>query len=166
LRITFLVGDAADVFPPDFASSAQAELRKRFPSLTTGEEAYRSDDVDVLGWRELQRRVGAAVPQVSRMEAYQAVYLPSAPATIEPVAIANAGDPLQIGSVDALLAELRAFAASASLPTDDIELMQLGTKYLEDDALYDSDLDVQTYIQLMLSAKQAAARGLPLWIVC
>jgi hypothetical protein len=165
LRIVFLVGDASDVFAPDFASSVQAELQKRFPSLTTGEEAYRSEDVDVLGWRALQRRVGSAVPQVSLMEAYQAVYLPSAPPSIEPVAVANAADPLHIGSVDALLAELRAFAASTSLPTDDIELMQLGAKYLEDDALYDQDLDVQTYVQLMLSARQAAARRLPLWIV-
>ena len=153
------------MFPPDFASSVQAELRSRFPLLASGEEAYRSDDVDVRGWRELQSRVGSLVPQVSRMEAYQGVYVPSAPADIEQVPIANAADPLHIGSVDALVSELRAFATSASLPTDDIELMHLGTRYLEEEDLYDADLDVQTYVQLMLSAKQAAARRLPLWIV-
>jgi hypothetical protein len=34
----------------------------------------------------------------------------------------------------------------------------------EDDALFESDLDVQTYVQLMLSAKQAAATRRPLWV--
>jgi hypothetical protein len=64
----------------------------------------------------------------------------------------------------ALIAELRAFAAKASLPTDDLELMQLAAKYLEDDVLIHKDLDVQTYLQLMLSAKQAAAHDAPLWV--
>ena len=42
--------------------------------------------------------------------------------------------------------------------------MDLAARYLEDDSLVDQDLDVQTYLQLMLSAKQAAARKQPLWI--
>src|SRR5436190_922063 len=68
------------------------------------------------------------------------------------------------GAADVFPAELRAFAAKASLPTDDVELMQLAAHYLEDDALIDQDLDVQTYVQLMLAAKQSAAHGVPLWI--
>jgi hypothetical protein len=41
--------------------------------------------------------------------------------------------------------------------------MRLGLRYLESDE--DADLDVQTYVQLMLSARQAAARNQALWIV-
>jgi len=41
--------------------------------------------------------------------------------------------------------------------------MQLAAHYLETD--FDADLDVQTYVQLMLSAKQASARGQALWVV-
>ena len=42
--------------------------------------------------------------------------------------------------------------------------MQLAAKYLEDDDLFSSDLDIQTYVQLMLTAKQAAAHGVGLWL--
>jgi hypothetical protein len=44
-----------------------------------------------------------------------------------------------------------------------VELMQLGAHYLEGDE--NADLDVQTYVQLMLSAKQAAVRNQALWVV-
>lgn len=165
MAIVFLVGDAADVFEPQFASSVTAELRKHFPRTPAGEEAYRSDEVDASGWAALQRLAGAVAPQVSSMEAYQGVWLPEGPATIAALPVANAADPLHVGSVGKLVEELRALAALQSLPTDDIELMQLAARYLEDDALFDTDLDIQMYVQLMLSARQASARGQALWIV-
>lgn len=102
-------------------------------------------------------------PQLTSVDAYQAVYVPVAREIVDHVPLASLADPLKIGSLPALLEELRRFAAAAALPTDDVELMQLGAQYLEDD--FDSDLDVQTYVQLMLSAKQAAARNQALWIV-
>lgn len=154
------------MFEPQFASSVAAELRARYPQLTPSTaEAYRSDDVDARGWRELQQRAGALAPQVARMEAYQAVWIPGGPSPIAAIPIANAADPLQAGSLEVLIEELRRFADAQSLPTDDVELMQLAAKYLEDDELFDRDLDVQLYVQLMLSARQAAARRQPLWIV-
>ena len=165
MGIVFLVGDAAEVFEPQFASSVSAELRARYAEAASGGEAYRSDEIDAGGWRELQQRAGALAPQVSRMEAYQAVWVPGGPSPITAVPIANAGDPLHVGSLEQLVEELRIFAAAHSLPTDDIELMQLAAKYLEDDALFDRDLDIQLYVQLMLSARQASARRQPLWIV-
>ena len=165
MGIVFVVGDAGDVFEPQFASSVAAELRSRYPEALTGGEAYRSDEVDAQGWRELQQRVGVFAPQVSRMEAYQAVWVPGGASPIAAVAIANAADPLQVGSLGQLVEELTIFAAAHSLPVDDIELMQLAAKYLEDDELFDRDLDIQTYVQLMLSARQAVARRQPLWIV-
>ena len=170
MSLTFVVGSAADVFGPELAHAVDAELRMRFPApAADGEEAYRSDSVDAAGWRQLQQLVesmlGDSAPQLTTVDAYQAVYVPHPSTRIEHVPIANAADPLQIGSIPQLLDELQRFAASASLPTDDVELMQLAAQYLEDDSGFDKDLDVQTYVQLMLSAKQAAARGQELWVV-
>ena len=102
-------------------------------------------------------------PQLTTIDAYQAVYVPVAHDAIEHAPIANLADPLQIGSLPHLIDELRRFSAATSLPTDDVELMQLAAHYLEND--FDSDLDVQTYVQLFLTAKQAMARNEPLWVV-
>ena len=171
MSLTFVVGKAADVFGPEFARAVDAVLRARF-TISNGvtEGPYRSDVVEGGGWAALQFRAadtlgGAAVPQIATVEAYQAVYIPAGPREVEHLPIPNAADPLQVGNLDALLGELRAFAERTSLPTDDVELMNLAAKYLEDDEAFDSDLDVQTYVQLMLTAKQAAARKQPLWIV-
>jgi len=165
--LAFVAGGAADVFPADLAQAIAGVVRARFARAGEAEETYRSDPVHPIGWSRLQTRVARtldAAPQLTGMDAYQSVYLPEAGDSVERVTIPNVADPLEIGSLDALLAELRAFAAKASLPTDDVELMQLAAHYLEDDALIDQDLDVQTYVQLMLAAKQSAAHGVPLWI--
>ena len=171
MSLTFVVGTAADVFGAEFARSVSSVLESRFPQANAGgDEAYRSELVEGGGWGALQFRAadllgGTAVPQIASVEAYQAVYLPSGPQQVEHLPIPNAADPLQVGNLDALLKELRAFAERAELPTDDVELMNLGARYLEDDEAFDTDLDIQTYVQLMLTAKQAAARKQPLWIV-
>ena len=168
MSLTFIVGSAADVFPQDLARAVDEELRRRFPSLTPDvDEKYESDPVDASGWRLLQQRVLRTLdvaPQLASVDAYQAVYVPAAEAQVEHIPIANAADPLQVGSLSHLLEELRRFAAAASLPIDDVELMQLNAHYLEHDDP-NTDLDVQTYIQLMLSAKQATARQQALWVV-
>jgi len=165
--LTFLVGNAFDVFAGELASAVDALLRERFPSIAPGRgEPYASEPVEALGWRQLQERVMRTLDSASQLttiDAYQAVYVPVAQPAIEHAPIANLADPLQIGSLPLLLEELRRFAAAASLPTDDVELMQLAAHYLEND--FDSDLDVQTYVQLLLSAKQAAVRNEALWIV-
>src|SRR5262245_34771787 len=159
--LAFVAGNAADVFPADLAQT----IEKIVPRKTA--EAYRSDPVDARGWSQLQTRVMKtldAAPQLTGIDAYQSVYLPGARDSVQRVPIPNVADPLEIGSLDSLLDELRAFAAKAALPTDDVELMQLAAHYLENDALIDKDLDVQTYVQLMLAAKHSAAPGVPTWI--
>ena len=137
-------------------------LRERF-ALTNGEpgDAYTSDDVDPRGWVALQKRV----PQLAGIDAYQAVFVSAPVSGIEEMAVANVADPFHVASLPALLQSLQKFAAGASLPSDDLGLMQLAAKYLEDDALVEADLDIQTYVQLMLSARQAVARKQALWIV-
>lgn len=167
MSLTFVAGSAADVFHGDLARTIDEELRRRFPSIATADdERYESEPVNAMGWRALQARVMKSLdvaPQLTTVDAYQAVYVPDPHEGVDHLPVANLADPLQIGSLPALLEELRRFAAVASLPTDDVELMQLGAHYLEGDL--DADLDVQTYVQLMLSAKQAVARHQPLWIV-
>jgi hypothetical protein len=144
-----------------------AALRSRFPELSTeAGETYASDEVSVTGWRALQARVAGVMqaPQITAIDVYLAAWVPFANDEIIELAVANAADPLQVGSVVALLGELRDFAARAALPVDDVELMGLANRYLEDDDLADADLDVQTYVQLLLSAKQAGIHAQPLWI--
>lgn len=168
MSLTFVVGTAADVFAGELASAIDAELRKQFPAeARDGDEPYHSEPVDATGWRHLQQRVLQSLdvaPQLTSVDAYQAVYVPAAHPNVEHLPIGSLADPLQVGSLPALIEELRRFAAVSSLPTDDVELMQLSAHYLENEDA-NADLDVQTYVQLMLSAKQAAARNQALWVV-
>jgi len=170
MPMSFVVGAAADVFSPDFARSVEAELSKRYPAPPAGgDDAWESDRVEHEGWQQLQQlatsMLGGAHPsQIAGVDAYQMVWVPATFAHVEHVAIPNAADPLQVGSLPALVEELRVFAGAASLPTDDVELMELAAHYLEDDLAFDKDLEIQTYVQLMLAAKQASARGQALWI--
>ena len=164
--LTFVVGRASDVFVGELAQMVEAELAKKFPApARLDEDPYQSEPVDAYGWRALQQRVLQTLDvaeQVTAIDAYQAVYLPDAPATIEHVTIPNLADPLQVGSVPALVDDLRRFAEKAELPIDDLELMQLGAHLLE---TAEGQPDVETYVQLMLSAKQAIARRQGLWVV-
>jgi hypothetical protein len=163
VALTFVAGSAQDVLGPDLARAVDDVLRLRF-AIGDGdsEEPYRSDEVDVRGWVALQNRI----PQIAGIDAYQAVFV-AAPTLrgIEDLNVPNVADPFHVASLPALVDALQQFAASASLPTDDVELMELAAKYLEEDELVEADLDVQTYVQLMLSARQAVARGQALWIV-
>ena len=166
--LVFIAGTPADVFAPDLALRIESELATHFPALPAiGGEVYRSEGVEPVGWSRLQARVAQtipAAPHLTSIDAYQSVYLPIPLPTVQHLLIPDAADPLEVGSLEQLLEELRQFAAAAGLPTDDVEMMQLSAHYLEDDALFDQDLDVQTYLQLMLAAKQSAAHALPLWI--
>ena len=167
MGLTFIVGRAADVFSGDLALAVDEALHQRFAFGSNAEEKYESEPVDASGWRALQARVHQVLdvaPHLTTVDAYQAVYLPAQVEHVEHVPIPNVADPLQVASLASLLDELRRFAASASLPTDDVELMQLAAHYLESDDP-DADLDIQTFVQLLLSAKQASARGQALWIV-
>lgn len=168
--LTFIVGTAADAFPTELARDIDALLRERYAFAPAPvDEPYRSEPVNAGGWLELQSLVSSmlgpdAAPHLTEVEAYQAVYLPGLGHAIEQLPIPNAADPLQVTSLDALLDELTRFASRAQLPTDDVALMQLAADYLEEEEA-EKELDFQTYVQLMLSAKQAVARKQALWIV-
>jgi hypothetical protein len=168
--LTFVAGTPADVFGGGFGDAVARELIARYRfTAAPNETPYHSEPVDGSGWRDLQKLAGSmlgeSAPHLSKVEAYQAVYIPAPLTDVEHVAIANAADPLQVASLTALIDELTRFAHHASLPTDDLELMGLAARYLEDDEMIDKELDLQTYVQLMLTAKQAVARRQALWVV-
>ena len=162
MPLTFVAGSAQDVLAPELARAVEEILRAKF-RVSDGArvEAYRSDEVDARGWAALQARV----PQLAGVDAYQAVFVAAPLKGIEEVTLPNVADPFHVASLTALVDGLQQFAGKAKLPVDEVGLMQLSVKYLEDDALIDKDLDIQTYVQLMLSARQAVARGQALWIV-
>lgn len=154
------------MFAGELARVVDGVLRERF-ALPERHDPYESEPVEASGWRLLQQRVLRMVdscPQLASIDAYQAVYVPAVLEQVEHLPVANLADPLQIGSLPLLVDELKRFAAAAALPTDDLELMKLAAHYLEQEDI-DADLDVQTYVQLMLSAKQAMTRGQALWTV-
>jgi hypothetical protein len=160
--LTFIAGSAHDVLGPDLAHAVEGALQQRFSIKDgQGDEPYRSDEVDVRGWVALQEHI----PQIAGIDAYQCVFVDAPLKGIEEIALPNVADPFHVASLPALVDALRKFAASRSLPTDDVELIKLSAKYLEDDELIEADLDIQTYVQLMLSARQAVARRQALWIV-
>ena len=169
MPIVFIAGRASEAYPAEFAELVNDAVRARFPDLD-GEapEAYRSDEIDPQGWIALQQRakraLGETAPHLTSVEPYQAAYVPQQLESVQHVTIPNAADPLQIGSIPRLIDELTRLAEKESLPTDDVELMNLAAEYLEDEDP-DRDLDIQTFIQLLLSAKQAGARRQALWIV-
>ena len=159
MALTFVAGTARDVFGVPLGAAIEAVL-----PTPGGTEPYRSDPVDAGGWRALQAGVMRALdvaPQITTVDAYQAVYVPGFDG-VSHVTVGNLADPLQVGSLDALLAELQQFAAAAALPVDDVELMALSAQLLEGDEI---DLERETYVQLMLTAKQARSRGQALWVV-
>ncbi|HYC89007.1 MAG TPA: hypothetical protein VEO54_07330 [Thermoanaerobaculia bacterium] len=159
MALTFVVGTARDVFGAGLGAAIDAVL-----PTPGGTEPYRSDPVDAGGWRALQARVMRTLdssPQLTTVDAYQAVYVPGFEG-VSHVGVANLADPLQVGSLDALLLELQRFAAASSLPVDDVELMSLAAQLLESDEV---NLELETYVQLMLSARQALARRQALWVV-
>lgn len=162
MPLAFVVGSVNDILGADLARAVSDVLQSRFALPGgNGEEPYRSDDIEARGWMALQERV----PQLAGIDAYQAVFVPVPLRGVEEVTVPNVADPFHVAGLPALLDALQQFAAGAKLPTDDVELMQLAAHYLENDELVEQDLDVQTYVQLMLSARQAAARKQPLWIV-
>ncbi|HUP47255.1 MAG TPA: hypothetical protein VNA04_00550 [Thermoanaerobaculia bacterium] len=167
--LTFIVGTASDAFSGELGTSVESELRSRYEFAPAAiAERYESEPVSAAGWLELQSLASSmlgerAAPCLTGVEAYQAVYIPRDVEGIDQVEVPGAADPLQVASLEALIGELTRFAETAQLPTDDLELMALAAEYLEEGG--ERELDFQTYVQLMLSARQAVARKQALWIV-
>jgi hypothetical protein len=130
---------------------------------------HYSEQVAWSGWGELQNRAtsvlgGEQVPHLLAVDAWQGVFLPIVITPTE-IKMGNHPSPLRCASLPMLIKELERFAEALSLPTEEEGLLQPAEKYLDDNDLVDTDMDIQTYIQLMLSAKVADLNKQPLWIV-
>lgn len=176
MGLTFTVGNASDVFFGEFADQVEHELARQLnysaPRSTALDlEAYRSEEVAWFGWAQLQQKAVSTigkdrVPQLLFIEAWRGVYLPLG---IEPVQlIIDEEDDqawLQCGSLSKLLRELDQLALIGNLPTDPVGLNELWERFFEEGADPDEDMDIQTYVQLMLAVQVAIERGMPLWVV-
>jgi len=98
------------------------------------------------------------------MEAWQGVYVPGE-ADIGFFTFDGHSTPLSVASLDQLIGELEAIGVALGLPTDGADLRSLFLGYRDDDDRCDDDMDIQTYVQLLLSAREAKKRNQPLWVV-
>jgi hypothetical protein len=173
MGLDFTVGTAAAAFKQPFDSEVERAVESEFgitlPRDEQEYEAYYSEEVGWSWWGMLQERAASVlgeerVTHLLAVEAWQGVFLP---ARISPTRIQPRGfsAPVQCASLPELARELEAFAEALTLPTDEGGLRALVQKYNDDDELVDSDGDIQTYVQLMLAAKDAVLRNLPLWVV-
>lgn len=173
MGLAFSIGTAASIFSEPFAARIQDVVKKvlgySIPLETPFEDdAYWSEELGWSGWDQLQERAILSlgeenIPQLLAMEAWQGVYLPVDMKPIE-ISIIEEEEPLQCGSLPLLVKELEQFAEKEGLPIDKEGLEEFWEKYLDDDFV-DEDMDIQTYLQLMLTAQIALAHNLPLWIV-
>lgn len=167
MGLTFKVGSASDVFFGDFAEMVEAELARQLRYAAAGAPGispYYSEDVDWFGWAQFQQMATMAlgmpnVPNILSVEAWRSVYLPI---HLEPVTILVDEDvELQCASLPGLMVELEALAASQAWASDPAGLRALWAKHSQDDEA----VEIQTFIQLFLSAQVASERGMSLWVV-
>jgi hypothetical protein len=132
-------------------------------------EHYRSEEVAWSGWSALQDLAREHLSEdraehLLSMEAWSGVYVPL---VTEPIAFELDGQetPLDVASLTNLTSELEALGKLLDLPVDDDGLRALAARYSDDDDLVDSDMEIQTYAQLLLAAHEASRRRAPLWVV-
>lgn len=171
MGLTFQVGNASDVFIPDYAERVQARLTQAFgPAVvpTSSAELYSSDECGWGGWARLQAAAIVAVgadqlPHLLSMEAWNGCYVPVA---TDPTAFRIRGHPapLKVGSLPALVSELEAVGAAMGLPTDDTGLLELASEHADDDP-DDCEMDFLVYAELLRAALVALNRRQVLWVI-
>jgi len=166
IPLTFVVGDARQVFPDPWGTSVDKTLDAWYPAEIrhTGEQPWCSAPVEWRGWSDLQQCAVSllgedAVPHLLNTDACRGVFLP---VDVEACGVTNfGGDPsiLDVGALDSLIDELERFARRRALPIDDAALLELPEK------VDDGDLALLTYAQVLRAAHYARRARLPLWVV-
>jgi hypothetical protein len=98
------------------------------------------------------------------MEAWLGVYVPGE-TEIGGFAFDGRSTPLAVASLDQLIAELGSIGIALGLPANRADLQALFRGYQDDDDRCDDDPHIQTYVQLILSAREGQRRNQPLWVV-
>ncbi len=171
MGLVFTVGRPVDVFDDSVAELIQHVLEAECAdhvALDGGAEPFHSAELGWSGWNLLQERARVAltpevVPNLLSMDAMHGAYLPG---WVEAGAILfeDYPMPLDVAPLEGLITELEQVGPALGLATDDAGLASLAARYADDDRC-DDDMEVQTYAQLLLAARQAVARRQPLWVV-
>jgi len=172
MGLTFTVGNPTDVFVEPFGEAVRETLDSHYERrfvLNSPDDPWCSEEVAWSGWRLLQEQARDLLPEEKirhflSMEAWLGVYVPGE-ADIGGFTFNGKSTPLAVASLDQLITELDAIGIALGLPTDGADLKVLFSGYRDDDDRCDEDPHIQTYIQLVLSARQAQRRNQPLWVV-
>lgn len=131
-------------------------------------EPFHTAELGWSGWGLLQERARVALgdevlPNLLSMEAWHGAFLPG---WVEAGAIVfdDYPMPLDVASLEGLIAELELVGPALGLPTDDEGLAGIIGRYADDDSC-DDDMEVQTFAHLLRAARQARLRRQPLWVV-
>lgn len=172
MGLVFTVGRPADVFDEPFAEVVQHVLKAECEDDITFDEAgvepFNSAELGWSGWNLLQERARLAlspeeVPNLLSMDAIHGAYLPG---WVEAGAILFDANPmpLDVASLESLVDELEKLGPALGLATDADGLAKIAKRYQDDDSC-DDDMEIQTFAQLLLTAREAARRRQPLWVV-
>jgi len=176
LGLTLAVGTPSAVFEVSYASKVRVELAKQLgyhiPSILSANfpRRYYSEEVAWSGWEALQERAAntlgeSRVEHLLAVNAWNGVYLPVVISPVELV-IEVGESALKCASLPMLLTELHALAGALSLPTVEDDLREMWTILTEEfEERGSEEYDLETYIQLMLTAQIAQASSHPLWVV-
>ena len=172
MGLVFTVGRPASVFDDPVAELMQhvldAECEEHLAPEGGDPEPFHSAELGWSGWNLLQERARVAlnpeaVPNLLSMDALHGAYLPGW-AEAGAILFDDYPMPLDVAPLEGLIAELERVGPVLGLATDDDGLARIAARYADAENC-DDDMEVQTYAQLLLAARQAAARRQPLWVV-
>ena len=172
MGLVFTVGRPACVF-----DDPVAELMDHVLDAECGEhlapdggeaEPFHSGELGWSGWGLLQERARVAlapeeVPNLLSMDAIHGAFLPGWDEA-GAILFDDYPMPLDVASLEGLIAELERIGPALGLATDEAGLDRIAARYVDDEAR-DDDMEIQTFAHLLRAARQAVARRQPLWVV-
>ncbi len=172
MGLVFTVGRPSDVFDEPFAELVrhvlEAECEDDVDFGEAGVEPFHSSELGWSGWSLLQERARVAVPpeEVANLLSMDAIHGAYLPGWGEAGAILFDATPmpLDVAPLEGLIAELEKLGPALGLATDLDGLAQIVARYQDDDSC-DDDMEIQTFAQLLITAREAARRRQPLWVV-
>ena len=172
MGLVFTVGRPSDVFDEPLAGVLQQILEAECEDhVSFGEprvEPFHSAELGWSGWNLLQERARVAVSpegvaNLLSMDAIHGAYLPGW-GEAGAILLDATPMPLDVASLEGLIAELETLGPALGLATDPAGLAEIAARYQDDDRV-DDDMEIQTFAQLLIAAREAARRRQPLWVV-
>lgn len=172
MGLAFQVTTPDRVFEPDYADlvidGLWDDLGVRY-AITGDRPRFWSEELGDEWGKKLQERAidklgQQTVPHLAWCDWYSTVYVP-AEVALRKLKIGR--DHLLVGSLPALVQELEEVARILGMPRPNqlADLLRKARSYDTGRGLADRDPEVQAYLQLAITAEEAAEQDLPLWIV-